>query len=207
MGKKQAWQRKLFFIHLAAFLIIFTGLQQGCKSPQILKGNESIRNAKLFMAKGDYESSVRLYEETLNRFPRTHGDQALLQIGLIYGNPDNPNRDYHISLKSFQMILQEYPSSNVKEEAAILASVIQQILNKEEEINRLKIKNEYEQKARLDRYRKMNELQDNVSRSEKKVANLTKQIKQLKAQIAQYKKQAEKFKEVDLEIEKLKREH
>jgi len=204
MGKKQAWQRKLFFLHLASFLVMLIGLQ-GCQLPLKTQVNKSIKDAKMLTAQGDYESSVRLYEETLNRFPR-HGDQALLQIGLIYAYPDNPNRNYQKSIQSFQKILLEYPASNVREEAVILASLIQQMQDNEEEINRLKIKNEYEQKARFERYRQMNKLQDNVSKSDKKSAVLTKQIKQLKAQIEQYKKQVDKFKEVDLEIEKLKRE-
>jgi outer membrane protein assembly factor BamD (BamD/ComL family) len=206
MGKKQTWQRKLFFIHLAGFLIIFAGLQQGCQPPNILKGNQSIRHAKLLMASGDYESSVRLYEETLQRFPQTHGDTALFQTGLIYAYPDNPNRNYQKSLQSFQELLQKYPSSNFKDEAAVLSSLIQQIHDKDAEINKLQAKTKYEQTAKLEKSKNMNKLEDKIANSEKKAADLTRQIKNLKAQIEQYKKQAQKFKEVDLEIEKLKRE-
>lgn len=206
MGKEYGWQRKLFFLHFAYFLIILIGLQ-GCQSHFItLRGDESISDARVFMAQGKYKTSLMLFEETLQKYPETHGDQALFRIGLIYIHPENPDRDYKKSLEAFQRLLKDYPITDLRQESVIFVSILQQIAENEKQIERLKVKYELEQKIKSERNKRIYKLQDNAASLENREEELSKQIKQLKEQIDEYKKQIEEFKKVDMEIEKKKRE-
>ena len=206
MGKKRTWQRKFFFLLFACCLVILTGLQ-GCLSHfRILNGDENISNAKMLMRQGKYVASLKLFEKTLKEYPETHGDQALYRIGLIYIYPENPDQDYDKSLEAFQKLLKGYPISDLRQESVIFVSLLQQIAANEKQIKRLKIKNEFEQKIKLERCKSLDKLQNNVAIIESREEELNKQIEQLKEQIEQYKKQIEEFKKVDMEIEKKKRE-
>jgi hypothetical protein len=65
------------------------------------------------LAQHNYQASLQEFEAALfmsdNKPP---GDEALLHIGMVYIDPENPKRDYPKSMTYFQRLVKEYPYSN-----------------------------------------------------------------------------------------------
>jgi len=133
------------------------------------------------LVKGEYGASLRETKEVLRLYPRTLGDEALFQMGLIYACPKNPDQDYQRSLKRFQRVIKEFPQSRVKNQAEVWVLFIQEIMDKEREIGELKQKNSHLGKA---------------LKKEKENA------KELESQVEKLKDQLLRLKEIDLGIEK-----
>ena len=114
----------------------------------------------------------------LHRFPQKYGGHALYMMGLIYANPGYTYVNYEISIHFFKKLIKEYPKSVFKDKAEIWNWLLNQNINYAEKI---------------DKNNKRIALLENELRTEKKqIINLQNQIKRLK--------------EIDLGIEKKKRE-
>ncbi len=149
--------------------------------PQYTKkwqGKQTLARAKALMLIGYFDSSLKNNEEVLRLYPQTLGDQALFQMGLNHAHPKNPNQDYQKAVKCFQSIINEYPESNIRDEAELWAMFLQEIVVKNEKI---------------------------VSKN-KEVTNKDEEINNLQHQIENLKYQIESLKDIDLGIEEKKRE-
>ncbi|GMQ79945.1 MAG: hypothetical protein BMS9Abin03_399 [Thermodesulfobacteriota bacterium] len=123
-------------------------------------------------------TSLKKNQEILNRFPQKYGDHALYMMGLIYVHPENTYVNYEISIHFFKKLVKEYPESAFKNKAKIWIWLLNQNI-------------EYAEK--VDKKNKRISFLENKLRTEKKqVINLQNQMKRLK--------------EIDLGIEKKKRE-
>jgi len=128
------------------------------------------------MIKGDFKASLKKTQQILKISPHL-ADQALFQIGLIYAHPKNPDKDYKKSLTYFQRLINNFPHSSLKEEAKVWILFLQEDINKDKKLKRLK--------KQLDFLKKEIKLKD------KKINNLQRQI--------------EKIKEIDLGVEEKRR--
>ena len=105
--------------------------------PQFAKkwqGKQDLAKARALMLNGYYDLSLKNNEEVLGLYPRTLGDQALFQMGLNYAHPSNPNQDYQKSIECFQSIINEYPESNIRDDAGFCVLFLQEIVEKNNEI-------------------------------------------------------------------------
>ena len=176
MGREQARKGKHLFLYLACFIII---LVLGCAHFQKKTQDERrLKKAMYLMINEDYEASLRENRELLRLFPKTLGDKALFQMGLIYAYPKNPNVNYQKSLKCFKRIIKDFPQSDVRDRAKVWVLFLQEIIDKDRKIDLLK-----------------RELEER----KKRINNLQNQIENLKIQI-------ERLKKIDLRIEEKKRE-
>lgn len=192
MGAERAGKRKHLFLHLACGLILSVGLSGCTLFPSSWRGEKSIDEARLLMAKGDYEGSLRESETLLRASRRTRGDKALFQMGLVYAHPENPNSDYRKSKESFQIILDEFPQSPLRYEAKIFSALLQKIQDKDQAIA-----DRDEALAAINKRDKL--FKEELTKKKSTIENLTEEIRKLQEQI-------ERLKEVDLKIEEKKRE-
>ena len=109
------------------------------------------------MAEGKYRQSMRETKEVLRLYPRTLGDEALFQMGLIDACPKNPDHDYRRSLKRFQRVINEFPRSKVKNQAEVWVLFIR-------EIDELKQKNSHLGKALKKEKENVEKLKDQLLR-------------------------------------------
>jgi tetratricopeptide (TPR) repeat protein len=205
MGKKQAGKGQHILFLLAGFVSILIGFS-GCmekdssylakkriESALETKGERSLAYARNFMAWGLYKESLERSESVLRQYPRSLGDQALLNIGLVYANPAYEQADVRKSIKYFQRLTKEYPQSILKIEAEIWILVLQDRMLKNQAINELTDK--------IDALKKANKgKKDKFKKMQLKMIELQDQVKGLKNQI-------NRLKSVDIRIEEKKRKN
>ena len=189
MGRKYSRQRKHFFLYIACWISLLlagTGCapyynlynEEPFSFDQYSEANQLLLQAKLSFSGGDFLISLKKSQEMLNRFPQKYGDHALYMMGLIYANPEYTYVNYEISIHFFKKLVKEYPKSVFKDKAKIWIWLLNQNMDYAE---------------RIDKKNKRNAFLEKKLRTEKKqIINLQNQIKRLK--------------EIDLGIEKKKRE-
>jgi len=189
MGRKYSRQRKHFFLYIACWISLLlagTGCapyynlynEEPFSFDQYSEANQLLLQAKLSFSGGDFLTSLKKSQEMLNRFPQKYGDHALYMMGLIYANPEYTYVNYGISIHFFKKLVKEYSESAFKNKAKIWIWLLNQNMDYAE---------------RIDKKNKRNAFLEKKLRAEKKqIINLQNQIKRLK--------------EIDLGIEKKKRE-
>ena len=177
MGRKHSRQRQHFFLYIACWLslsLVGAGCtllhKPGEEEKLLLQAESSSDNS-------DFTKFVADWKEILERFPNTHGDQALYVMGLAYAFPKNPDANYETSKNFFKKLIREYPKSVFKSQATIWISLLNQILENKHEIDK--------------KNKQIALLENDLQAGNKKIRNLQNQIKRLK--------------EIDLGIEEKKR--
>jgi len=189
MGRKYSRQRKHFFLYIACWIsLLLAGT--GCvpyynlynedpfSFPQNSDANQLLLQAKLSFSNGDFLTSFKKNQEMLNRFPQKYGEHALYMMGLIYANPEYTYVNYEISIHYFKKLIKEYPESVFKNKAKTWIWLLNQNMDYAEKIDK----------------------------RTKKIAFLEKKLKAEKKQIINLQNQIKRLKEIDLGIEKKKRE-
>ena len=111
-------------------------------------------------------------------------DEALLSIGCILANPQNPERNYEKSLDALRQLVTEFPRSKYRASAETLISLIGELTNRDKGAPALK---------------------KQVESCEKQVEGLQKQNDGLQKQIEGLQKQIEQMKEIDRSLEEKRR--
>jgi hypothetical protein len=189
MGRKYSRHRKHFFLYIACWLsLLLAGT--GCtpyynlynEDPfsfnQYNEANQILFEAKLSFANGDFLTSLKKNQEMLHRFPQKYGGHALYMMGLIYANPEYTYVNYDISIHFFKKLVEEYPKSVFKDKAKIWIWLLNQNMDYSEKIDK----------------------------NNKRIALLENELKTEKKQIINLQNQIKRLKEIDLGIDKKKRE-
>jgi len=189
MGRKYSRQRKHFFLYIACWmslLIAGTGCvpyynlynDEPFSYHQYSEANQLLSQAKLSFSSGDFLTSLKKSQEMLNRFPQKYGEHALYMMGLIYANPEYTYVNYEISIHFFKKLVNEYPESVFKEKANIWIWLLNQNMDYAKKVDK--------------KNKRIDFLKNELKTDKKQIINLQNQIKRLK--------------EIDLGIEKKKRE-
>ena len=189
MGRKYSRQRKHFFLYITfglSLLLAGTGCipyynlynDDPFSIHQYSEANELLLEAKLSFSNGDFLTSFKKNQEMLYRFPKKYGEHALYMMGLIYANPEYTYVNYEISIHYFKKLVKEYPESVFKTKAKTWIWLLNQNMNYAE----------------------------NIDKRDKRIAFLEKRLRTEKKQIINLQNQIKRLKEIDLGIEKKKRE-
>ena len=203
MGRKRTgkWKHVSFFF--ACSLIFIFGVC-GCKGllrtqshgdwlgRHAGEGHEDLVKARVLLEHGEYEASLREAQALLEAHPRTMGDEALLLKGLIYAHPDNPYKDYRISLEHFERLKQEFPERYTVQLADLLTLFVSDAAKKDDRNGKLK-----EKTAVLERA---------IEKEHTKQKKLEQETERLREETRTLKDQLVKLKEIDLVIEQKKHE-
>jgi outer membrane protein assembly factor BamD (BamD/ComL family) len=205
MGEKQAGKRQHILFFLTGYMIIWIALsgcmekdssyltKQRIESVLETEGERRLADARNFMASGRYQESLKRSESVLAQYPRSLGDQALLNLGLLYAHPGYPKADVQKSIKYFQRLVEEYPESMLKDEAQIWIRVLQNRVLADRHMRKLKLT--------LKAIKKDNKVKTaNYKKMQLKANALEDQVKELKNQI-------DRLKSVDIRIEEKKRKN
>ncbi|MGA2109240.1 MAG: hypothetical protein ABSH25_16535 [Syntrophorhabdales bacterium] len=217
-------KRILFYVALLACVSISScALLEGRRVENMVSeqgAREHLSGGQKALAQHDYQASLQEFEAALslsgNKPP---GDEALLYMGMVYGDPENPKRDYRKSIGAFQRLAQEYPQSNWAEPSRIwmesleererLKHTMLETLQDNERVERLwnEALQENERLKRLS-----NETaQENqkLKRLSNETAQENQKLKQLSNETAQenkkLKEMMEQSKAVDVEVEEKKK--
>ena len=162
------------------------------------QGKQDLAKARILMFEGDYESSLKYNREVLGQFPRTLGDEALFQMGLNYAHTKNPNPDNQESIECFQSIIEGFPESSIRGEAAIWILFLEKTIEDNKKFYHLQRQNE----NLKDQNEKLKYIDLGIE--QKKIEN-KKMFNNLQRQNENLEDQIEKLKKIDLGIEDKKR--
>ena len=190
MGRERTRKGKHLLLYPACCIALLLGIWGCTHFPEKRQGEERLAMAGTLLAKGKYEESMRGTKQVLRLYPRTLGDEALFQMGLIYAHPKNPDQDYQRSLKYFQRVINKFPQSKIKNQTEIWVLFIQEIMDKKREIGELEQKNSH--------------LGQTLKKEKEKLKELESQAERLQAQVEKLKDQLLRLKEIDLGIEEKK---
>ena len=88
---------------------------------------EKLGRAAQLLKQGDYDGSLKENQRFLSRAGKDlPGDRALLNMGLIYADRENPKKDHEKSLLFFNKIITDYPQSPLVQEAKIWIRVLRE---------------------------------------------------------------------------------
>jgi DNA repair exonuclease SbcCD ATPase subunit len=221
MGQKQTRRRQHILLYLAGLFAVIIGLDGCALLPDRWVAQEHISKARFYTAKKNFEDALGETQATLRLFPRTLGDQAYFQQGLIYAHPENPNRDFEKSREAFSKVLRRYPLSRYALEAEIWVMVLidfQLARQKHAELQEL-IEGQERLLSELDKRRQAEQestakatetLQRKLASERAAAANsradLEKQLNALQSEIEDLQSQIRQLKEIDIGIEEKKRQ-
>ena len=165
---------------LMAAMCSFTGCATVKVEPAAPENNtrpEPFAHAKTLFNEGNYEAALRENQRLLGE-KKAAPDVALFNMGLISASSSNPKKDYPGALNSFKTLIVQYPRSPLTDQARIWIQVIEE------------------------RQRAVDERQKLVE--EKRI--LTREREALSQEREKLKYIAEKSRQVDIEIEKRRRQ-
>lgn len=102
----------------------------GCSQLQV---RSTLHEANGFFSQGNYEASLRKYEQIMEEYP-SEGDRVLFEMGIIYAYPKNERKDYLRSLECFEELVKNYPESNYRYESERMIFHINNITVKEKRL-------------------------------------------------------------------------
>lgn len=200
MGKKQTGGGQYVLFCIAGLMMLLWG----CSVPlNQWQTEEHLARSRYLLARGEFDASLAESRKALQLYPRSLGDQALFQIGLIYAHPANPAHDYRKAAANFEQMIEAYPGSRLKLEAKtwirLLGEIITADRQLQEQIRNLEALAQRLREERESAKKLQEQYRTEVEARESKIKSLTKKIAELQASIDQ-------LKEVDIKIEEKRRE-
>jgi tetratricopeptide (TPR) repeat protein len=98
-----------------------------------LQARSIFQEANDFFSQGDYEASLRKYEQIIEKNP-TVRDRVLFEMGIIYAYPRNEQKDYQKSLERFQKLIKDYPESEYRRDSEMMIFNINNVIIKDKTI-------------------------------------------------------------------------
>jgi tetratricopeptide (TPR) repeat protein len=168
----------LDFVSAVAVLIVFLSLASCATMPEESNGlqSQTFERSRSLFAQGNYDSA---FAENQKAFSEGSApDIALFNMGMISAYSLNPQKDYPRALVSFRKLIKDYPQSPLAEQAKVWIQALE------------------EHQKIVDEKQKLLE--------EKR--NLTREREQLSHERERLKYTMEKSRQLDIEIEKKRRE-
>lgn len=192
MGREQTRQGQHLLFHFACIVILMGFiLVAGCLFSQTSSSRQQGQNplqkllleARNLAVKGHYKAALERNHEISKKYPRKR-DHALFQMGLIYADSRYPDRDYEVSSKYFKRVIDEFPASELKDNALLWSLLLVEVIEKEGLIATLE--------------KDMHVLQGKIESLMQENTTKTKELERLKEKL-------DLLKEIDLTIEDKKR--
>ena len=133
-----------------------------------IKSSSAFEEAQRLFNDGNYAASLGRYQEIMEEDPPS-ADRALFEMGMIYANPQNKQRDYQEASSQFQKIVSDYTGSGYRQNSEMMLFYLNNIAAKDDIISA--------QQARMEA------LQKEVRAKQSDVASLQKKIEALQQQV------------------------
>jgi len=150
-------------------------------------------------ARGDFSGSLKEYQRVQSLAHETSpSDAASFNIGLIYADPRNPQRDNQKAIGGFQGVIARHPESPWVDQSRIWIAALEDLARTKREIE--------ESKLEVEKSRQVIEQSRREMEKSKQLLDQSKQeIEKLKQEIEKSKRILEKSRQVDIEIEQKRR--
>lgn len=220
MIEKQFFLLKNCYIILATAGLLFSS--SSCSTFFLSQRNVEIKEhltaAEKLLKQGRYDQARKKNELILERYPENPWkDQVLFNLGCLYAFYDYTRKNIDIAKIYFQRLVQEYPQSPFYKETQVWLTMMHELQLKKNELN--KIEQEVAQKEKeisglrqqLNALQKekttlLNSMTQEILQKEKKIEELVKKLQIQDKEIANLQAQLKKIRDVDVELEKKKKE-
>lgn len=199
MGRKPIGPRQRFYFCFA-LLVFFSGCTLFEESNRRQQLRETLTSGQQLLLRGDYEASLKAFESVVviaqNQPP---ADMAIYNMGLVFAHPHNPKKDVRKAIGTFNQVIVRYPESVWAEQARVWVGVLNEADESKKEIARTK---QLVEKSQEEIERNRQAAEKSKQENEKSRLDLDKS----RQEIEKMKLMFEKSKQIDIEIEKKRRE-
>jgi tetratricopeptide (TPR) repeat protein len=183
-----------------ALLIIVSGCGLFPDSQRRRELRDALTEGQQQLARADYEGSLNSFQNVVViAKERPPADAALYYIGVVHAHPQNPRQDRQKALDLFQRLLIEYPQSAFAEPTKVWIGLLNEIDATKQEIERTKVEAE-KSKQEVEKSRVAAE------RSKQEAEKSRLELDRSRQEFEKAKQLIEKSKQVDIQIEKKRRE-
>ena len=114
------------FAAVSAFLFFFgcTTVRQNSRAPESDRSDQ-FAQAKVLFKEGNYEAAMKENQKLLSE-GKAPADMALYNMGLIFACSLNPKKDYLKALDTFKKLVSQYPYSSFAEEVKVWIQVLEE---------------------------------------------------------------------------------
>ena len=200
MGGKSIGQWQQICICLAVLIMVSgCGLFQE-SSNRRRELREALTQGHQLLARGDYDGSLKAFQNVIV-FAKEQppADAAIFYMGVVHAHPQNPGKDRRKAVDSFDQVLMRYPDSPFFEQAKAWISALNEVDATRQEIERTKLEVE-KSKQEIENSRLT------ADRSKQEAEKSRVELERSRQEIEKIKQEIEKSKQVDIQIEKKRRE-
>lgn len=110
-----------------ALLSLFAGCARVRQARELQRVDDHLRAAKMLLRQGDYEGALRENERALELARgRPPADEAIFNMGVIYTQPENAEKDEEKASGYFRRVIEEYPESRFAAWAKVWLGMIKE---------------------------------------------------------------------------------
>jgi len=161
---------------------------------------EALLRGQQLLARGDYVGSLNAFQNVIAiAKDQPPADEANFHMGVVLAHPQNPRQDRQKARGSFQRVLQQFSESRFTEPAKAWVGVLNEIDATNQEIERTKLEAE-KSKQEIENSRLAAE------RSKQEAERSRLELEKSRQEFEKAKQLIEKYKQVDIQIEKKRRE-
>jgi len=199
MGGKPIGQWQQICICLT-LLIIVSGCGLFQESNRRRELRDALTQGQQLLAHGDYDGSLKAFQNVIViAKEQPPSDSAMYHMGVVHAHPQNPRRDWQKAKGSFDRVVTQYPESSFAAPAKAWIAVLNEIDATKQEIERTKLdveKSKQEtEKSRLA-----------AERSKQEAEKSRLELERSRQEFEKAKQLIEKSKQVDIQIERKRRE-
>jgi DNA repair exonuclease SbcCD ATPase subunit len=205
MGTERTWKRQYVFLYTVCYLILIIG-NMGCANFRTIMSLNDLKEAERYLESGDYVSAMEMNERASLHVLSFQEDNVLYQRGLILVDPRNPRRDYKRGKESFLKLIGEYSTSPLRNEARAWVAVIEEIERDEVKIQSIQLEVSALREELEEKKHQLDEGQNSLKEKDEQLVTLQDQLQESQAELKKLRGQIEKLKEIDLNIDTIKRE-
>jgi hypothetical protein len=165
-----------------------------------------LKEAERYLELGDYVSAMEMNERAALHVLSFQEDDVLYQRGLILVDPRNPRRDYKLGEESFLKLIGEYSNSPLKNEARAWVAVIEEIEKREVKIQSIQLEVSALREELKEKKDQLDKAQNGLKEKDQQLVALQDQLQESQVELKKLRGQIEKLKEIDLDIDTIKRE-
>ena len=164
-----------------------------------------LEEAERYLELGNYVSAMEMNELAASNAYSFQLDDVLYQKGLILVHPRNPQRDYKQAEESFLKLIEEHPTSPLREETKVWIALINEIEKRGRRIQNVQSEVGILQGQLKEKDRQLATVQGRVKEKDQELVTMQDQLQKLQAELSELKGQIERLKEIDLGIDDKKR--